>query len=75
MKVSEIIKEIGNLELSEKILLVEDIWDTIAQTNKQLPLPEWQKEELKRRYAEYKNDKSVLHDWKFVHEELRKKYK
>ena len=63
------------MELSEKLLLVEDIWDSIAVSNAELSLPEWQKKELDRRYQEYKEGKLDLHDWKMVHEEVREKYK
>ncbi len=75
MKSKEIIKEIDNLGLSEKLILVEDIWDSIARNNAELPMPEWQKTELDKRYSDYKNGKLELHDWQGVHEELRQKYK
>jgi putative addiction module component (TIGR02574 family) len=75
MKADEIRGEIENLELSEKLLLVEDIWDSIAASNCELPMPDWQKKELDRRYKEYKEGKLELHDWKTVHDELREKYK
>ena len=75
MKPNEIIKEIDNWRLSEKLILVEDIWDSIAQNNAELPMPEWQKVELDKRYRNYKNGKLGLHDWEGVHEELRNKYK
>jgi putative addiction module component (TIGR02574 family) len=75
MKADEIKNEIKSLELSEKLLLVEDIWDSIAESNSVLPMPEWQKAELDRRYKEYKEGALELHDWKTVHEELRDKYK
>ena len=67
--------EINRLELSEKLLLVEDIWDSIATSNSEIPMPEWQKQELDRRYKEYKEGNVGLHDWKAVHEGLRDKYK
>jgi len=70
---NDIIKEIDKLELSEKLILVEDIWDSIAMSNSSLPLPEWQKNELNNRYAEYKNGKLGLHDWKDVHSIIREK--
>ena len=73
MRPNEIIKEINKLELSEKLILVEDIWDSIAMSNSMLPLPEWQKEELDKRYEEYKNGKLGLHDWKEVHLMVREK--
>ncbi len=75
MKPDELRSEIESLELSEKLLLVEDTWDSIAASNAELPMPEWQKRELDRRYKEYKEGKLELHDWKAVHDELRDKYK
>ena len=75
MSVKEIIQQIDKLELSEKLILVEDIWDSIARSNSVLPLYEWQKNELDKRYEEYKSGKQMLHEWNEVHEELRKKYK
>ena len=75
MTTEQIKIEIESLELSEKLLLVEGLWDSIAASNSELPLPEWQKEELNRRYKEYQQGNLDLHDWKSVHEELRGKYK
>lgn len=74
MRPQEIRDEISRLELSEKLLLVEDIWDAIAAGNSELPLPEWQKKALDERYQAYQNGNLELHDWKRVHEELRGKY-
>jgi len=75
VKPHQIKEEIDRLELSEKLLLVEDIWDAIAASNSEIPMPEWQKQELDRRYKEYKEGNVELHDWKAVHEGLRDKYK
>ena len=75
MKANAIIKEIDKLSLSEKLILVEDIWDSIARNNAILPMPEWQKVELDKRYSDYKSAKLSLHDWESLHEELRKKHK
>ena len=72
---NRIVKEIDKLRLSEKLLLVEDIWDDIAKHNAELPMPEWQKNELDKRYGEYKAGRLQLHTWNGVHEELRHKYK
>lgn len=75
MKADQIKDEISRLELSEKLLLVEDIWDSIAASNSEIPMPEWQKQELSKRYKEYQEGALGLHDWKSVHEDLRDKYK
>lgn len=75
MRLDEIRQEINKMKLSEKLLLIEDVWDSIAQSNSELPMPEWQKRELDKRYKEYKAGKQNLHDWQSVHEEIRNKYK
>ena len=72
---SEQIKgEISRLGLSEKLLLVEDIWDSIAASNSEIPMPMWQKQELDKRHEEYKEGKLELHDWEDIHKGLRDKY-
>ncbi len=47
------VPEIDNLEqltLAERLLLVEDLWDSIARSHEaDLAIPEWQKAELMRR--------------------------
>jgi putative addiction module component (TIGR02574 family) len=75
MKVEEIRQEVSRLGLAEKLLLVEDLWDSIALSNSELPLSDWQKKELDKRYEAYKAGKQNLHDWKSVHDELRNEYK
>ena len=75
MRPEEIKDEINQLALSEKLMLVEDIWDSIAACNKELPMPAWQKQELERRYAEYKAGSLNLHEWEGVHKGLRDKHK
>ncbi len=75
MRPNEIINEIKKLNLSEKLLLLEDVWDSIAQSNEGLPMPEWQKRELDKRYKEFQAGKQNLHEWQSVHEEIRTRYK
>ncbi|MFP4333508.1 MAG: addiction module protein [Campylobacterales bacterium] len=71
---TELIKEIDSLSLSEKLILVEDIWDSIAKENHYPSMPEWHKQELKERYQEYQDGSRELYDWSTVHKELRKKF-
>ena len=74
MRPQEIVKEVESLKLSEKLMLVEDIWDSIVKSNKSIPLYAWQKIELSKRYQNYKNGNMTLHDWEDVHSDLRNKY-
>ena len=41
--------EILQLPPSERLKLVEEIWDSLAATPENLPIPDWHKEELDRR--------------------------
>jgi len=75
MRPDQIKDEINELELSEKLILVEDIWDSIAASNAEIPMPEWQKKELDKRHKEYKDGELELHDWDTVHKDLREKHK
>ena len=52
MRANDIKHEVDQLSMSEKLLLVEEIWNSIALSNDQIPLHERQKTELDKRYAE-----------------------
>ncbi|MBC8462318.1 MAG: addiction module protein [Deltaproteobacteria bacterium] len=75
MRADEIKQEINKLNFAEKLILIEDVWDSIAQSNSELSMSEWQEQELDKRYKEYKAGEQNLHDWQSVHEEIRNKYK
>jgi len=47
------IPEIGRLSTAEKILLVEDLWDSIAADAAPLPVPQRHLDELDRRWARF----------------------
>lgn len=42
-------ESIFELSFSEKLQLVQDLWDDIASTPEAVPIHDWQKEELARR--------------------------
>lgn len=75
MRPEEIIKEVKQLQLTEKLNIVESIWDSIAEDNATLPMPEWQKAELDKRLAAYRTNPGNLHPATEVHEQLRRDYK
>lgn len=52
----KLINKIKNLSISERIIIVEDIWDSIALSNEELTVTEKQKKDLDKRYKEYKNN-------------------
>jgi putative addiction module component (TIGR02574 family) len=51
-----LVTEILDLPMGERLLLVEAIWDSISAAPDSLPLSQWQKDELDRRLAEYESD-------------------
>ena len=75
MEPEKITAEINKLGLTQKLILTQDIWDSIAKESGTLPMPEWQKNELEKRYGQYKRGKLELYDWQKVHTELRAKHK
>ena len=75
MEPNKISAEINKLSLAQKLILAQDIWDSIARESGKLPMPQWQRKELEKRYAQYKQGKIELHDWQEVHDGLRSKYK
>ena len=74
MEPEKIKAEINRLSLAQKLILTQDIWDSIALKGSKLPMPEWQKNELNKRYIQYKQGKVELHDWHEIHNKMRKGY-
>ena len=57
------IADILELSVTERILLVEDIWDSIIATPEAVPLTDAQKEELERRLETYHRSPSMGSPW------------
>ena len=74
MTIDQLRNEIGKLDLADKLLLVEDVWDSIADDNETLPMPEWHRRELERRSDEYRMGTLELYDVEEVHKAIREKY-
>ena len=54
------VPEIAQLSTPEKILLVEDLWDSIALDQSSVPVPESHKDELDERLKKYESDPGNL---------------
>jgi len=63
--------EILKLALSERIQLVQDIWDSIAECPDAMPLTEAQSAELDRRLAAYRQNPDAGSPWALVRERVR----
>ncbi|MEW6349530.1 MAG: addiction module protein [Thermodesulfobacteriota bacterium] len=64
---SEIIEK---LSLEERLLLAEELWDSIAAEQEPLELPEDQKRELDRRLKSLRNFPEAGTDWETVKKSL-----
>jgi putative addiction module component (TIGR02574 family) len=62
--------EIKRLPVEERLALVEDIWDSIAQDAAQVGIPDWHREVLRERQAEYRGDAEVGGTWADVRKRI-----
>ena len=65
---------IFDLSPSEKLQLVEDLWDDLTATPEAVPVHDWQKEELARRKANLKKSPASGLTWKEVKQRVRSRY-
>jgi len=56
---------------AERLQLVEDLWDSIAQEDNQLPVAEWKREELRRRKQRFLEHPASGRTWDQVKQRAR----
>lgn len=61
------------LSVSERIQLVEDVWDSIVAVPDSIQLTEAQKEELDRRIDAYHKNPDAGSPWELLRERIRKR--
>lgn len=71
---SELLDEARRLTVTERIELVEAIWDTVAEDAdlERLPIPEWHREELDRRLADVESKPHAGSPWEEVRKRLER---
>ncbi len=65
------IDEIKMLDITERIMLVEEIWDSIAKEQDSLSLSDYEKKILDERLASLQNDPSNLVSWSEIKNRVR----
>jgi putative addiction module component (TIGR02574 family) len=65
---------IFDLSPSEKLQLVEDLWDDLAATSEAVPIHDWQKEELARRKAKLLRNPASALSWDEIKQRVRSRY-
>jgi putative addiction module component (TIGR02574 family) len=63
-----------DLSATEKLQLVEDIWDDLATTPEDVPIHDWQKQELARRKANLLSKPTSGLSWEEVKQRVRNRY-
>jgi putative addiction module component (TIGR02574 family) len=63
-----------DLSPSEKLQLVEDLWDDLAATPDAVPIHDWHKEELTRRKANLMQHPTLGLTWEEVQRRFRNHY-
>jgi putative addiction module component (TIGR02574 family) len=73
MAMSPTLKSLGidQLSVAQRILLVEEIWDSIAADPEQILLTDPQKQDLQHRLAAYEGDHKAGSSWEEVKARLR----
>ena len=74
MTVKTLIREdLLSLSISERIQLVQDLWDSIIEVPEQLPLTDEQKTELDRRTHNYQKNPEPGDSWHIVKNRIKSK--
>jgi len=68
----ELTKQAKHLSIAERIRLVEEIWDTIAEENEAFELTEAQKRELDRRLESARSNPGQGRTWEEIKAEFMK---
>ena len=63
--------QVFELSVTEKLQLLEDLWDSIAQNPEKLPVLDWQQETLDQRKATYLNNLDSGSSWDAAKERIR----
>jgi putative addiction module component (TIGR02574 family) len=67
--------DLSNLTVEEKLQLIEDLWDSVADDPQAMALTEAQAEELDRRLEAYRQDGDPGRPWREVLDELESQRK
>jgi putative addiction module component (TIGR02574 family) len=68
----ELTEQARNLSIPDRIRLVEEIWDTIAEENQMLELSDAEKQELDRRLEWIRNNPGQGRTWDEIKAEFMK---
>ena len=56
---------------AERLQLVEDLWDSLALEDAQSPVPDWKRDELRRRKERFLKHPSSERTWEQIKQQAR----
>jgi len=62
--------QIKRLPIAERVALVEDIWDSIAEDTSQVEVPDWHRTIIRERLAKYLNQADAGTPWPEVRKRI-----
>jgi putative addiction module component (TIGR02574 family) len=68
------IKDLLELPVSERIQLIQDLWDSVAADPANVPVTDAQRKELRLRLAEHRSDPDSAVPWEEVRRRLYERY-
>lgn len=70
---STVRKEILSLSLADRLQLLEEVWDSLAETPEAIPVTDAQRKELARRRRAHARNPSAAKSWAKVRARLRRR--
>lgn len=67
----EIVLPLDKMSLSEKLRLMESVWDNLCQTAESIPSPEWHQNILKNREEDVQKGTDRFADWETAKTKIR----
>ncbi len=66
---------LDEMTITEKLVVINQIWEDLVQTPNDVPSPEWHKDVLSARANRVKNGEAHFKDFNSVKSELRSEFK
>ena len=67
---SKVLEELEKLSVAERVQIVEDLWDGIARSNAEMPVPQWQKDALESRKRNFLQNPESGQTWDSVKRDI-----
>ena len=67
-------QKLQQLSVSERLRLIEEVWDSLEGSSQAVDLPEWHRTELDRRLESHCGEPAAARPWQVIKAELAAKF-